>query len=291
MLMDELTSAQARYFPVTPGPLKMTAGLRRLGTDFGQGTRDQQLFQVDRERPRYLAAKRTAPAARHVISGDDEVAEHARAAGLACMRAALTREAPALLAEANDLREARDPLEALALVVQEDFAILCAGEAGEGRMVALDVRFPSGWRPERLAGGSFASIHAPVPDFVDSTAAARSMVEAMVMRGPYVRFVWALCTDTQLDHHPDVRPASTWSDLESWQLRIERQVTVPLPHVRASVFLIRTYLYPWHTLATAQQTTLLSALSVMPRDIRAYKGLPTSEEVASALAGSQLRRR
>ena len=281
-----LTDDKPRYFPVSPGPLKMVAGLRRLGSDFGQGVRDQQLFQVDHERPRYLAAKRAAPPGRHVIAGDDEVAERARAAGLACMRAALAREAPALLIEADAQHEACDPLEALALSIQEDFAILCAGDDGEGRTVALDVRFPSGWRPERLAGASFAAIHRPVPGFVDSAAVARSMVETMIARGPYVRFVWALCTDDQLDHHPEARPSVTWGELGAWQLRVERQVSVPLPDVRASVFLIRTYLYPWHTLSSAQQTTLLSALAVMPPELRAYKGLPTPEDVARALAGA-----
>lgn len=278
-------NAPARYFPVTEAPLKMTAGLKRLGTDFGHGARDAQLFQVDDERPRYLAEKRAAPPERHQLAGTDAAAEAARAAGLACMREALAREAPALLAEADADRAARSPLEAIARAVQEDFAIFAADD-GDGRTVALDVRFPSGWRPERLAGASFVSLHAPVPGFVDTPAAARSMVDAMVSRGPYVRFVWTVCSDAALDHHPDARPPVQWDVREArdaWRLRVERQVTVPLPAARASLFLIRTYLYPLHALSEREQRTLLRALEVMPEAVRAYKGLPQAAVIAPAL--------
>src|SRR5262249_19156169 len=129
-------------------------------------------------------------------------------------------------------------------------------------------------------------LHVPVPGFVDGPAAARSMVEAMVARGPYVRFVWTVCSDLALDHHPEQRPPARWHDLtarDAWCLRVERQGTVPLPQVRASLFLIRTYLYPLQTLTSAQQTTLLQALTVVPEVVRAYKGLPEAALIAAAL--------
>lgn len=270
----------ARYFPVSAAPLKMAAGLRRFGTSFGAGACDQRYFQLDGERPAYLAAKRRAPPERHVIAGDDAEAAAARAAGLAFLRETLRREAPNALDEADRDVTARDPLEAIARNVQEDIAILAAGDHYTGRTVALDVRFPSGWRPERLGGASFAGLHAPVPGFLDNEAAARSMVMAMVERGPYVRFVWTLSPTTQLDRHPEAaRPSGT----PDWQLRVERQITVPLPSARASVFLIRTYLYPLASLSHAEQTTLLTALAVMPEEIRAYKGLPDATTLAAAL--------
>ena len=48
----------ARYFPVSPKPLRMQAGLLRFGLDLGNGESDQHYFQLDDEQPRYLAAKR-----------------------------------------------------------------------------------------------------------------------------------------------------------------------------------------------------------------------------------------
>lgn len=267
---------KARYFPVSPAPLKMVAGLSRLGTDFGQGVRDAAPLQEDRERPRYVAEKRRAPPERHGLFGDDPAARQARDAALSWLRTALHEESPDALAEASADDGARDDLEALARAIQEDFAVLEAGEDGAGRVVALDVRFPSGWRPERLGAASFAAIHAPVPGFATTPEVARSMVRAMVERGPYVRFMWTVCSDDQLDHHPDVRTAPDFEDLARWHLRVERQVMIPLRAARAGLFLIRTYLYAWSELTAAQQATLLGALQVMPEAVRAYKGLPSA---------------
>jgi hypothetical protein len=262
----------------------MQAGLLRFGTDFGNGPADARFFQADDERPRYLEAKRAVPPDRHVVSGDDAVASGAREAALAWMRARLAEEHPALLAEADADRDARDPLESIARAVQEDFAVLVAGEGDAGRAVALDVRFPSGWRPEALAGADFARIHAPVPGFGKVDAAARSMVRAMVDRGPYVRFVWTLSADDALDHHPESGRRVPWSEARAVFLRVERQITAPLPPARAAVFLIRTYVYPWPSLAEAQQEIIRAAIAAMPDDVRRYKGLPTRERLDEVLA-------
>ena len=263
----------ARYFPVHPSPLKLVAGLRRHGVDCGAGERDRAFFQDDWERDEYLQAKRQAPPERHQRAGDDGAADGARNAALAWMRATLRREQPAALAAAEG-SPARDELEQLALVIQEDFAILCEGADGQGRVVALDVRFPSGWAPERLAGASFARMHEPVPDFAKSREAAASMVQAMIERGPYVRFVWTLCADGRLDHHPSVRGVVDWSRVRAPFLRVERQISVPLPEARASLFLIRTYRYPVTSLRAAERATLRAALAAVPDEVRAYKGLP-----------------
>lgn len=273
----------ARYFPVQSTPLKMVAGLRPFGADLGQGLRDQRFFQRDDQRARYLAAKRAVSPTRHFLAGTDAEAEHARAAALAWMRDTLANEDPGALTEAEADREARDPFEAIARAVQEDFAVLCAGEHDDGRTVALDVRFPSGWRPERLAGASFQAIHRPVPGFVESALAARSMVRAMLERGPYVRFVWTLCHDAELDHHPERANAGSWHAARELFLRVERQVTVALTSARASVFLIRSYIYPYRELPREQRETLAEALRVMPPEVRAYKGLPELEQVRPLL--------
>jgi hypothetical protein len=144
------------------------------------------------------------------------------------------------------------------------------------------VSFPSGWRPENIRGASFAGIHGPVPDFAKLDAAARSMVGAMVERGPYVRFVWTITADDRLDHHPDGSPRGAWRrDGPGW-LRVERQVTVPFAAVGAALFLIRTYLYPFLSLSGAERTTLARALEAMPEAIAAYKGIAAFRATAIA---------
>jgi dimethylamine monooxygenase subunit A len=275
---------QACYFPVQPTPLKMVAGLRRFGVDCGQGELDRQFFQRDEHHAAYVAAKRLTPANRHGSFGDDPASVRAREAALVFMRDTLAREQPELLARADADAEARDGFEAIARAVQEDFAVLTAGAHELGSTVALDVRFPSGWRPERLVGASFAALHEPVPGFADSAAAVRSMVRAMIDRGPYVRFVWTLCSDDALDHHPDTREKADFRAAKRLWLRVERQLTVGLPAAQASVFLIRTYLYPCDQLGSAERLVLLEALGSMPDEIRAYKGLPRREDVEQTLS-------
>jgi hypothetical protein len=271
-----------RYFPVSPTPLKMSAGLARHGTDFGEPSWDRLFFQRDAHYARYHAAKCAAPAERHQICGRDASAEGARGAALSFMRATLAVEAPEALAAADADGTARDAFEAIARVIQEDFAVIAA-DAQTDRLVAVDIRFPSGFRPEQLAGQCFHSVHVPVPQFADSGAAARSMVRSMTERGPYVRFVWALCTDDLLDHHPDAWPGNTWDDATRAFLRVERQSTVPFPDASAALFLIRTHLYSVESLTDEQRSTLRKALETMPEELRQYKRLPSAARFATLL--------
>jgi dimethylamine monooxygenase subunit A len=277
------SSAKARYFPVSPQPLKMVAGLHRLGADFGQAERDRQFFQLDAERPRYLAAKRSAPPQRRVLGDASAGAPEARAAALAWMRQTLAREAPQVLRDAAQDDAARDELDALARALQEDFCVLGAGDDFSGAAALIDVRFPTGWRPERLRDAGFQHIHAPVPGFANREQ-ARSMVRTMVERGPFVRFVWTISPDDQLDHHPDAPRRASWSAADGVWLRVERQVTVPLPAASASVFLIRVYHYALEELSAEQRACLWSALCCMPDELRAYKQLPQPDVVARLFA-------
>src|SRR5262245_13235071 len=100
------------YFPVSPRPLQMTAGLTRFGTDFGNGARDREFFQLDAERARYLTAKRRAPAERRVVD-ESPAAAAARAAALGWIRAELAARAPVVLREAAQDSAARDDFDAL----------------------------------------------------------------------------------------------------------------------------------------------------------------------------------
>jgi hypothetical protein len=106
------------------------------------------------------------------------------------------------------------------------------------------------------------------------TEKSASLTSAMTERGPYVRFVWTISADLELDHHPEQGRRAVWSDrTPRGFLRVERQTTVPLRDSAASVFLIRTYLYGFDELAPDQCRTLSQALSLMPPEIARYKRL------------------
>ena len=180
---------------------------------------------------------------------------------------------------------AREAYARIAAAVQEDFVVLRRSEDGrEAYAIAVFVRAPSGWSPEKILGASFASIHGPVPGFAEETAQVASMVASMVERGPYVRFVWTITADDELDHHPETGHRAEWRpDGRGW-LRVERQVTVPFPTVGGALFLIRTYLYPFAGLTPPMRTQLHEALAEMPEEIARYKGLPpTAREIARGL--------
>lgn len=265
-LADDQLLPPARYFPVRKQPYRMAAGLSAFGSDFGNAERDRMYFQRDREWERYLRAKLAVRPERHRVLADDETQRAAHRSVLTWMARVLEREHPGL-------SKVHEPsYGALSALVQEDFAVVQRSEQAN-TVIAAFVSFPSGWRPERISGTGFKQIHAPVPNFAERDDAVASMVDSMVERGPYVRFVWTIAADEELDHHPEEGRRAGWRvDGRGW-LRVERQVTVPFPDVAAALFLIRTYLYPFDSLTAEQRHTLATALEAMPATIAIYKGL------------------
>ncbi|MEW6268652.1 MAG: heme-dependent oxidative N-demethylase subunit alpha family protein [Thermodesulfobacteriota bacterium] len=275
----------ARYFPVKPLALRMEAGLLRHGTDLGNGPADGLFFQVDDELPRYLEAKRRVPAARHALLARDEQERAIHAAVDAWLRATLGREHPERLAALAELGV--DPTRAglleIARVVQEDLVVIRRLGDGGSAAIGVHVSSPSCWRPERIHGASFGAIHGPVPDFAKRAEAERSMVDAMVERGPYVRFVWTVAADDHLDHHPEESRRAPWREDGPGFLRVERQTTVPFPEHAAALFLIRVYLYPFASLTAEQRGVLARALELMPADVARYKSLDAVRETIAAV--------
>lgn len=245
----------------------MQPGLFRLGTDFGNGAADALAFPVDDERGHYVAEKA------RVLGAHPE---------RACNAIVNEAERQALKLSERRLREVleveRHPAAAaasfddMARQLAEDVVIVHADESD--RAIAVHVCFPSGWRPEQIVGRSFLQIHGRIPAFDAVQRSAPSLVEAMISRGPYVRFVWTISADDALDHHPEQGQRALWSPTTPRGfLRVERQTTLPVPEARSAIFAIRTYLYGFETLLPEQRRALASALELMSPEIRAYKRL------------------
>lgn len=247
----------------------MQPGLFRFGTDFGNGEADQRYFPRDDTTARYLSEK-----ARVLASFPDRQARASSTPELERGLAAAARWFTETLAQEGLAAAARAPLDQLGQELVEDFVILQRDEDGADRAVGVNVCFPSGWRPEQLLGRSFEQIHRVIPGIAAVLSKSRSLVDAMVERGPYVRFVWTITADAELDHHPEQGRRASWSPATPrGYLRVERQTTVPLRAVNASVFLIRTYLYGFDELSLAERATLASALQQMPAEMLRYKRL------------------
>ncbi len=276
----------------------MKAGLSRLGTDFGNGAADGRFFQVDDQYQHYMRVIRAPSKSglpryrRHNWllrdDGDRQIHDTVCAWVRDTFRAEdiphaesdpNTGSAPP---QGNDNdndsdNDIQSPYDGLFRQVQEDALVVRADDkSGNDEVIMYHVALPGGWRPERILGASFFTIHRPVPKLADTTPQARAMVRTMVERGPYVRFVWTVCADDNLDHHPDEGDIQPWRAPEGqgagW-LRVERQVTVPFPAVGAALFLVRIYVYPLASLTAEQLTTLRSAIVSMPADVGAYKHL------------------
>jgi len=261
----------------------MRPRLQRFGTDFGNGAADRRYFQRDHLAAPTLAAKQATRGRYRLATGEREDAAHR--AVLGWIRGVLAEERPDLSPPA-ETADAGTAYAAVSDAVQEDFVVQVREPGGHDRAIGVYVCFPSRWRPERILGWSFMRIHGPVPDFADGDAAARSLVTAMVERGPYVRFVWTLVAHGELDHHPDDGPGTRFEPgARAGWLRVERQVTVPFPEEQAALFLIRTYLYAFSSLMPEERMRLADAVRAMPRSTALYKGIEGRREaVLSAIA-------
>ena len=278
------------YFPVEARPLRMSPGLRPLGTDFGNAAADALYFQRDFHFDHYRATKRTLGTGSSEsplgFRCADDAERAAHEAALSWAEKTLGYEQPQSPIRDPVPASHPDRWERIAAEVQEDLVLIYRGAEGAECVIAAHVCFPSAWRPEALLGKTFREIHAPVPDFAERAETASSLVEAMIQRGPYVRFVWTVSADDHLDHHLDHGHIRAWETgaTQGW-LRVERQVTVPLPDASCSLFLIRTYLTPFTELDAAQRETLSVAIECMPEAVRRYKNIER-DTVLSALRES-----
>lgn len=276
MIDDPTTRPSPRYFPIERGPFRMTAGLVRMGHDFGNGRVDEQFFQRDEQAAQYRIEKerilKLRPGRLQALNG--ESCTEFQVEVLTWMRRQLKQEhsdiGPRRLPDSHD--SLIEKFKQLSLEVQEDFALIQKSGDEEDKLVLVSVCFPSGWKPETLLGAGFDRIHAPVPEFSDLANRSRQLVRAMTTRGPYVRFVWSLTADPRLDHHPEESPRDPWSSESEGYLRVERQITVPFPAFGGSLFLIRTYVYPLHQLSLVQRCILCEVTEALPPSIKTYKG-------------------
>ena len=164
-------------------------------------------------------------------------------------------------------------LEPLAMNLPCDLAVV-RRQNGTDWNAYLNVGAPSHWRPEEKIGRSFVASHAPIPGMERVNAGAAGLVEAMVARGPWVRYVWGMETDAELDHHPDRAPRRDFAS-KPFIVRVERQVTLPLPEHDAALFLIATGFHARSDVLAEERLwrPLLRALDGMSPAARAYKGV------------------
>ena len=307
-------------FPVT-APYRVRADMARL--DEGAGH-----FVVDDELPRYLAAKLELldayPGLCSAYQQDDEAglgaalqrvaalvaAEHPQCLRLSAEGWTLPQLGVTFAADGNVARVSGAPLaelgeraaehltsvtgvarvlDALSLSVQEDLVVMRLAARGD-EAEALAVCFPSRWDPAEKLGQSFAAIHRPVAHSEALVAAAPRVMQALVHKGPFVRYVWSFTPSPQLSLHPALVEGDTGTDLaaEALTFRVERQTTYALPELARALFTIRIYTAPLAQVATTpeRKRVLAEAIRSMDDELLAYKGLePWRERLLDWLSG------
>jgi len=296
-----LFPAPARYTPWTRGVYEVAPGLKPFGTDFGNGAADQRVFQIDSDFDAYAESKRRALRERRgKYVRALRLAKETEWAAIDLITNRLCTEYPeryrrevgvgtlSLFDEetrydlgAPGRQNRSDGLDFLCRLVQEDVAIVSTLEDADW-VAYLHLCSPSHWAAEDKIGHSFFDVHTPIPAFEKVNAVARGMVDAMINKGPFVRFVWGVESDDRLNHHPEPPPGV---DPEEWNgrlfdqgrfwVRTERQVTWGMPEVGSALFTIRVAYVPDHEVLADEKllASLRQALASMSPAAREYKGL------------------
>ncbi len=286
--------APARYTPWDKGIYEVAPNLRAFRTDFGNGTLDEQVFQFDTEFEKYRKNKLAAQSRKSLYVGDHNLSDSVANAAAQFLIGRLLEEHPnhfwianerlecTLTGESVDLAlSPRQLLDALLLQVQEDIAIVVADDLNDW-VTYINVSAPSHWDPSTKLGMSFFDGHSSVPGFDRINRAAYGLVQAMILRGPWVRFVWSCESDTYLDHHPISSPGhdpAIWDGrqfhLNAFSVRTDRQVVWGLPEVNAALFFMRVSFVRGEDIKSdeALLTSLATAVGTMSPEALRYKGL------------------
>ncbi len=222
---------------VRPGPPWHAMGTRALD--------ERSWLLADDGRVDQLALKRALLDEVH----DDVAASVPGAEAAAQETAQLIAAATGRVLEAD-----RPPLEAAALLVQEDLCLLLPRDGG-WRLDAGVVCFPSLWRISDKVGLPMTAVHAPVPAYdVELAGRVDRFLDRLPLDRPVWRRNWLVHDSPTLHqpsppstggrasrHEPPVVPGGLW-------LRSERQTLRRLPRSGAILFTIRTQQAPFEVL-------------------------------------------
>jgi hypothetical protein len=283
----------ARYTPWTKGKYDVAPALKPLGTDYGNGSLDAQWFQLDSRFDEFRQSKKAAIEERfEKYVHRSRLSQDVELAACTAIGTSLAKQYPQWfsfdginLHPINPITGEPMPsvstLNDLALLVEEDICVVCT-EDGRDWLAYAHICSPSHWRAEEKIGKSFFDVHEVIPGIEGVNRVAGKMVEAMVQKGPFVRFVWGVESDPRPNHHPDPPPGEDprmWDGRdftkgEIW-LRAERQVIWGLPEVNATIFTIKVSHTPGSEVLQRKELLdpLITSLESMSLESREYKGL------------------
>lgn len=155
----------------------------------------------------------------------------------------------------------------IAMQIQEDLVVHMMNNETDW-MAAYHVCFPSNWSPEEKIGKSFKQIHDIIPGM--NLSHHRKMVETMINNGPFERFLWGFIYENELNYHPDMHRKKFDIDDPKFFVRVERQITLPIPEHKATLFILRQFILNENE---CDHASLLKGIYQMTSAQRKYKGI------------------
>lgn len=309
---------EPRYFPIERALYEVAPGLKPLGFDFGNGRHDAHIFQIgdnfheyrknkilcrnERLSKYYLQQNFSRERQKHLtqlivenLLNDHPEFFRLQDRRLDCLHTgdviefneqwALASFHSGSSEQTQITTPITDSLDALSMQVQEDITVTCRDEHRKDHLGLIHLCSPSHWAAEDKIGLSFYQIHSPIPGIEKINKIAENMVEAMINKGPFVRFIWSFVTDKRLNHHTVAPPswnATEWkgrsfnlNQTEPFYFRVERQVVFGMPQVDCSLFTIRISFINGSEIKNSPlwRSQLLGALNSMTQESRQYKGV------------------
>ncbi len=173
--------------------------------------------------------------------------------------------------------------DALALTCQEDIVVM----RGDGAEL-LHVCFPSHWDIREKFQYGFARIHEPVARNEALIKAAPNVMQAIVHKGPFVRFGWSLTLTPALDQHPEKVSDQVTEGLlddpaelvKTTYLRMERQTTAPMADLDRGLFTIRVSVQPLAEAINSpeRRERFANILRTLEPEVAVYKGITELRE-------------
>ncbi len=298
----------AKYFPLADGQYRVQPGLFSLTQEFGNGKQDNRIFQIDQNYQQYRQNKISArneqlnkyycwanfsdPIRQNIThylintlcQEYPEFFSLEKKTQSRLFKNQLTQET-FLINHDYDLLNPHSSvysnlLDAIMMQVQEDIAII----SEDNYISCLHLMSPNFWAASDKIGKSFNELHKDVAGIDKITKNSNAILQAMIYKGPYVRFAWGLTTDNQLNHHPAHAINNSTNNGRHFNprkptlyLRVERQTITGLPKVRSALFTIRSYLYDVKLLNSVEIQCLTSAINSMSNKQLQYKGLNRSK--------------
>jgi hypothetical protein len=159
--------------------------------------------------------------------------------------------------------------------LEPDVLLLSADAAGQFRLRAGALCFPTGWALEEKLGQTMDFIHGGVPGL---NAALASPIQSFLSKlKPGVAFLrdnWGIAATDALNLHPAraIAPPRSPIALDRLWLRVEHQALFSLPRTGGIVFAIRIALYRFDALAAHPVGGRVKyALGSIPEPLAVYK--------------------